>query len=195
MSADVDLPDFAAWRHYAVRDGFEIVFFDAWHGGLRVTGNTTAIEAGEPFTVGYAIELDASWRTRFARITGQSRRAHHSVTVATDGTGTWTVDDRPAPHLDGCLDVDLESSALTNAFPMHRLGLEPGEAADAPAAYVRALDLAVDRFEQRYRRTDDAAGPKRFDYSAPAFDFSCELVYDESGLVVDYPGLAARVLS
>jgi hypothetical protein len=28
---------------------------------------------------------------------------------------------------------------------------------------------------------------------APAFDLSCQLVYDAYGLVVDYPGIAVRV--
>jgi hypothetical protein len=27
---------------------------------------------------------------------------------------------------------------------------------------------------------------------APAFDFACRLTYDESGLVLDYPGIAVR---
>jgi hypothetical protein len=88
--------------------------------------------------------------------------------------------------------VDLESSSLTNAFPVRRLGLPPGGRAEAPAAYVRALDLHVDRLEQRYVRIDDGTGLERYDYASPAFDFRCELVYDQAGLVIDYPGIAAR---
>jgi hypothetical protein len=38
------------------------------------------------------------------------------VTLRADGDGSWVVDGRPAPQLDGCLDVDLESSSMTNAF-------------------------------------------------------------------------------
>ena len=114
-------------------------------------------------------------------------------TLEADGRGAWRVDGRAAPQLDGCLDVDLESSSLTNAFPMNRLGLEPADAADAPAAYVRALDLAVERLEQRYVRVDDGTGPQRYDYTAPVFDFRCELVYDAAGLVLDYPGIARRL--
>jgi hypothetical protein len=182
------LPPFAAWRHRDAREGFEVVFLD----GLRVEGHTTAVEDGEPFAVGYAIELDEAWRTRAARVWGRSSRGTHEVMLEGDGHGRWRVDGRSAPHLDGCLDVDLESSSLTNAFPVNRLGLPPGGAADAPAAYVRALDLAVERLEQRYVRIDDGAGRERYDYTSPAFDFRCELVYDESGLVVDYPGIAAR---
>ncbi len=55
----------------------------------------------------------------------------------------WRIDGRPSPHLDGCRDVDLESSALTNALPVHGLGLHVGQGAEAPAACVRALDLSA----------------------------------------------------
>jgi hypothetical protein len=31
-----------------------------------------------------------------------------------------------------------------------------------------------------------------YDYTAPAFGFTARLVYDETGLIVDYPGIATR---
>ena len=65
--------------------------------------------------------------------------------------------------------------------------------APAPAAYVRAVGLAVQRLEQTYVRTPDEGMRQCYDYSAPAFDFRCRLVYDETGLVLDYPGIAVRV--
>ena len=57
---------------------------------------------------------------------------------------------------------------------------------------MRAGDLSVERLEQRYLRLPDDSGRQRYRYRAPAFDFECELVYDESGLVLDYPGIATR---
>jgi hypothetical protein len=36
------------------------------------------------------------------------------------------------------------------------------------------------------------SGRQRYRYAAPAFGFTCTLVYDESGLVLDYPGIAVR---
>jgi hypothetical protein len=177
-------PPFAAWRHVGAREGFEVVSFEADGDGYRVEGTTTGFEDGRPWGTRYVITLGADWATRSARITA------HDLEVAMDQRepGRWLVDGRPAAHLDGCLDVDLESSALTNAFPVHRLGLGPGEQADAPAAYVRAFDLKTERLEQRYVRLED----RRYHYSAPAFGFECEIVYDESGLVLDYPGIATR---
>jgi hypothetical protein len=192
MPPEPGLPPFAAWRHRDARDGFEVVFFAARDGRLRIEGHTAAVEEGEPFAVRYAIEVDERWRTRAAQVWGQSSSGRRTVTLHADGDGSWVVDGRPASQLDGCLDVDLESSSLTNAFPVRRLGLPPGGRAEAPAAYVRALDLHVDRLEQRYVRIDDGTGLERYDYASPAFDFRCELVYDQAGLVIDYPGIAAR---
>jgi uncharacterized protein len=72
------------------------------------------------------------------------------------------------------------------------MGLPVGAQQAAPAAYVRAAGLAVERLEQTYVRTADEACCQRYDYAAPSFGFAARLVYDESGLVLDYPGIAVR---
>jgi hypothetical protein len=76
--------------------------------------------------------------------------------------------------------------------PVHRLDLRAGARAPAAAAYVRALDFSAGRLDQDYLRCADEGHHRRYDYAAPAFDFACRLVYDESGLVLDYPGIAVR---
>ncbi|GAA1952464.1 putative glycolipid-binding domain-containing protein [Amycolatopsis minnesotensis] len=176
-------PATAAWRHQGLRDGFEVVHFHRLGDGWRFTGCTTAVEEGQTWIVGYTITVDAKWATRRAEVRG------HSATrvLEADGAGRWTVDGAYVPELDGCLDVDLESSAVTNTLPVHRLALADGATAEAPAAYVRARDLGVTTLAQTYR-----ADGLSYDYRAPAFDFECRLSYDESGLVLDYPGIAVR---
>ena len=83
--------------------------------------------------------------------------------------------------------------AMTNALPVRRMGLAPGVGAAAPAAYVRAVGLAVERLEQTYLRApDEATRHSSYDYTAPAFGFACRIAYDESGLVLNYPGIAVR---
>lgn len=110
-----------------------------------------------------------------------------------DASGAWHVEGVERPDLDGCVDVDLESSACTNSFPVRRLGLPVGGSADAPAVYVRAGDLAVYRIEQHYTRLDDDDGIRqRYAYRSPTFDFDAVLVFDAAGLALDYPGLAVR---
>ena len=81
---------------------------------------------------------------------------------------------------------------MTNTLPVHRMALGLGQEAAAPAAYVRALGLTVERLEQIYVRVADEGGQQRCDYTAPLFDFACRLVYDDTGLVLLYPGIAVR---
>jgi uncharacterized protein len=186
------VPATAAWRHQGARSGFEVVYFGARGDGCRIEGWTTAIEDGATWAVEYLIEVDAVWATRSAQIRGRSAAGFCSTLLEADGAGHWFIDGERAPYLDGCLDVDLEASAMTNALPVRRMALPVAAAAAAPAAYVRAVGLAVERLEQTYVRASDQGTGQRYDYTAPAFDFRCRLVYGQSGLVLDYPGIAVR---
>jgi uncharacterized protein len=189
-------PATACWQHRGARSGFEVTYFQALEGGWRIEGTTAAIEDGQTWAVNYRIELDPGWATRSAHVTARTAAGSHETLLRSDGAGHWLVDGNPAPHLDGCGDVDLESSAMTNALPVHRLDLPVGVRTAAPAAYVRVLGLTVERLEQTYTRvrdeTADDAAHRGFDYTAPAFGFSCRLAYDEGGLVLEYPGIAVR---
>jgi uncharacterized protein len=183
------LPAVASWRHKGARDGFEVAYFAMDEAGPRVAGTATATEDGQSWIVSYEIQLDNSWLTRSARITGRSGDSTVVRVIEADGKGQWWVDGLAAPHLTGCLDLDLEASAMTNTFPVHRLDPATEGPVSTPAAYVRATGLTVDRLEQTYSRSADG----HYDYTAPAFDFACRLVYDEHQLILDYPGIATRV--
>jgi hypothetical protein len=192
--AEHGLAGSAAWRLVDAHDGFEVVFPRRDADRLVLHGHSTGVEAGVAWGVRYAIEASPGWVTRRARVAGHSAAGRHEALLEGDGAGRWRVDGAPAPGLDGCMEVDLEGSALTNAFPVNRLRLRIGEAADAPAAYVRQPDLRVERLEQRYARLDDGEeGRRRYEYAAPAFGVTAVLTYDATGLVLDYPGIAVRV--
>lgn len=198
------LPPMAAWQHRWARTGFEVAHFDtrsniavaqsAMGDAVRIEGCTTAVEGGHAWIVDYLVVLDAGWVTRRVEVRSRSSFGSRHVRLEIQGDMTWLVNGQPAPSLSGCLDVDLESSALTNAFPIHRLLLGVGDHAAAPAAYVRALDCSVDRLDQHYTRLADGQDGQRFHYTAPAFDFACDITYDRAGLIIEYPGLASRAI-
>jgi uncharacterized protein len=144
------------------------------------------------WAVSYEIEVDDSWYTRRASVSTRSAAAERTVAIESDGAGNWFADGVAVPDVAGCLDLDLESSAFTNAFPVQRMGLAVGDGAEAPAAYVRATDLRIERLEQCYSRLPDRDGGEVYEYESPAFGFRCELAYDGSGLVRSYPGIAIR---
>jgi uncharacterized protein len=185
-------PPTACWQHREARSGFEVAYFQPLEGGWGIEGTTAAVENGQTWVVTYRIQLDAAWMTRRAHIRARTVAGSRETRLETHGAGGWLINGDPAHDLDGCLDVDLESSAMTNTLPVHRLDLAIGAHAAAPAAYVRALDLTVERLEQTYLRTAGQDPHHSYSYSAPAFGFTSHLVYDEYGLVIDYPGIAVR---
>jgi uncharacterized protein len=183
----------AAWRHVDARVGFEVLFLRREDNLYRLDGYSTAVQEGEAWGIRYALTLDEDWVTRSAYVVGQSDQGVHEVRLEGDGSGGWRADGVLMPQLNGCLDVDLEASACTNALTVRRLGLRIGEQADAPAAYVRAPTLRVERLEQRYARLEnDGDENARYDYATPAFDFRTVVVLDQFGFVLKYPGIAVR---
>lgn len=59
----------------------------------------------------YDVIVGRDWLTRSAHVATVSGAGERRVILTHDGPGKWLVDDLPRPDLDGCLDVDLESSA------------------------------------------------------------------------------------
>ena len=164
-----------------------------WH-GYRFDGHTSAVEDATAWAVRFRVEVDEEWCTRAAHIRVWSDHGERALRAESDGAGHWRIDGVAVEELDGCLDIDLEASACTNTLPIHRLGLGVGQTADAPAVYVRAVDLAVERLEQRYTRVDSDDSPYRFHYVAPRFEYDDVLSFDAAALTLEYPALASRVV-
>jgi hypothetical protein len=82
---------------------------------------------------------------------------------------------------------DLGWSPLFNSLPVIRDGLlQVGPARDYVMCWVDVPSLDVIRSEQRY----DPLGNGYVRFSAGSF--TAEISFDESGFVLDYPGIATR---
>lgn len=185
-----ELPRWGAWRLSGAYEGFEVVGFKTGDSGTRLEGTTVGVEDGVPWALHYVLDVDHDWHVRRAVVRGHDGTG---VELHADGAGAWTVDGEPRPALDGCLDLDLEASAVTNTLPVHRLGLAVDQQGASAAAYIRTDGLVVERLDQTYRRLPDVEGQLRFDYASPRFGYRDTLHVGREGLVVAYPGIGERV--
>lgn len=140
----------------------------------------------------YRVDIDKEWQTTRVQAVGVSSIGHRRLSVEVRN-GHWWVDGAERPDLDGCVDIDFESSLVTNTLAVHRLELSSSTPVDVPAAFVRTLDLRVERLEQTYQRGEPTGSQFVFDYTSPTFDFACQLIFDASGLILEYPGIGHRV--
>jgi len=154
------------------------VRFDVGGGpGLRASGVAVAVIDGAPIHVVYQLTTDTAGAVRRLEVGGPGR----SVTLLSDGSGHWT----SRPDLDGCVDVDIAITPLTNTLPIRRLNLAVGESANIEVAYVSVPEFAVKRASQRYTRTE--AG-----YRYESGSFTADLEVDADGLVTTYSDLWRR---
>ena len=194
-----DLPPFASFTHAEARDGYEAVCFRApdatssSESRFLLEGGTAATEEGTPWSVQYRVAVDHDWRTTHVLATGISPAGYREL-VALVRDGRWWINGIERADLDGCVDIDFETSLVTNTLAVHRLDLTATAPVEVPAAFVRFEDLRVERVEQSYLCVEHTTERTVFDYTSTTFDFGCQLVFDASGLVTDYPGIGHRNL-
>lgn len=181
----------AAWQHVEGRRGFEVARLEpAADGATRIDGHSTGEDEGLAWGMHYVLEVDARWATRSLDAAGFAEDGPWSLSLRADGEGSWERDGAPAPEFDGCLDVDMVSTVLTNTLAVRRLGLEVEGSGSLDAVWIGTpAGREVERMPQRYARR----GIRGFRFEVVGGDFAAELEIDEYGLVVSYPGLAVRV--
>jgi hypothetical protein len=137
----------------------------------------------------YEISLKPDWT--FESILLQ-RTDGVMVVLRRSGDGEWF--DRNAqalPELAGCIDIDFEMTPFTNTLPIRRDPLYVGERRRFWMAYIPADTLEVFADEQIYTRLSERE--YRFESGEGDEYFTADIMVDEDGLVVDYPGLFERV--
>ncbi|HET6480537.1 MAG TPA: putative glycolipid-binding domain-containing protein [Actinoplanes sp.] len=205
------LPASSFWQRKDTA-GSEHALLDAAN-GLYARGTALAVDP-IPYTCRYELRTDPDWVTAHFDVTAEGAGWSRSIRLEL-AAGTWRATTAEQGHLDivlagaghagaglpgtedpdllyGAFDVDLDSSPLTNTLPIRRLGLHRPTAENVgvthriSVAWVRLPSLEVVQADQSYTALGD--GRVRF----ASETFSADLVVDEDGFVVDYPGLAAR---
>ncbi len=169
--------DSAGWEHVRVSDD---------HPGWNVFDSILVRQhEGQVLRGGYTLVTDKNWRTLELRLMVETAPgAMEGIHLLTEGDGKWTdANENPMPELDGCLDVDIQWSPLTNSLPVNRLPLVEGTAQEIRVAYVSLPDLSVKPITQRYVRATDSI----IRITSPSAPDGTEIVVDADGIVEHYP--------
>ncbi|MDA8017627.1 MAG: putative glycolipid-binding domain-containing protein [Thermoanaerobaculia bacterium] len=159
-------------------------------GGPRLRGTAAGAIRGRPFALRYEVECDDDWLPRHAEVTVDLPAVKKSLKLSQDD-GTWQIDGREAPELEGCRDLDLAFSPSTNTLPIRRFALKVGELGSTRAAWVLFPTLEVRSIDQQYRRV----AVDRYRYRSGDAEreyqggFRTVLTVGAGGLVMEFPGL------
>ena len=178
----------AIWNHNSTGLGLENV--------VLTEGRADSIllafaEDGTPFRLIYRLAWDELGLIREADLAVKTGLEQRSLLLRSDGNGHWrhAHGDRLA-DLDGCIDIDIWPTPLTNSLPLWRSGLGMNQRQEYRMAWVSAPELTVAAKPQAYTCLKD--GLYLFE-SLDGSGFQAELAVDDELVVVDYPNLFVRV--
>lgn len=156
--------------------------------GPELSGTALFVHDGQPCRLTYSVSCDPDWVTRSAHVAGSVGEVMVDVHVRRLGDGTWSLNHMVCPGVAGALDVDLAFSPSTNTLPIRRLAQRIGESANVRAAWVTFPEFTLQPLDQRYTRTAQGI----WHYESHGGAFARDLVVDEQGVVIEYPGLWQR---
>jgi uncharacterized protein len=170
--------------------GMEHVIVSDDASGITAASHVVLAETGL-VTACYRMTCDAGWRFRELIMNVTSAGDKRTLTLISVDGG-WLANGAARPDLAGCIDIDISCTPLTNTLPVRRLDWSRGASHDIDVAYVSVPELEVRKVGQRYTRLDEAgAGRRPFRYESGSF--RRDLSLDDSGFVLDYPGLWRRL--
>lgn len=156
--------------------------------GVLLEGTAVFAESGRPCRLDYRVVCDAQWRTSSARVNGWIDTSAIALDISVDSTRVWTMNGRVIAAVEGCIDVDLNFSPVTNLLPIRRTPLAIGGRIAVRAAWLRLPAETLEPLEQTYERLDEW----RYRYESGGGAFVAVLETDAAGLVTRYPGLWER---
>ncbi len=159
-----------------------------------------------PYRLDYSFASRSRFVTKWIEVEAHGQGWSRSLRLKRDRAGEW--DARWETHgeallppptgdmisLREALDCDLALSPLTNTMPVLRHGLLRDSAPqELLMAWISVPDLSIVPSRQRYTfvRTDELISVVR--YESASRDFTADIVFDDDGLVVEYPGIGHRL--
>lgn len=169
------------WRRLD-RTGMEAASIEHGNPNWHLQGTVLLEDDGRPCRLDYAVVCDSAWRTLWARVNGWIGRTQVNQRVARNLAGEWRQNGILCTAVQGCLDIDLAFTPMTNLLPIRRLDLAIGASAPVRAAWLRFPDLGLVPLEQAYTRE----GERSYRYESGGGKFTAPIEVDEQGLVLRY---------
>jgi hypothetical protein len=189
--------------------GAELAMVDLASDQMRARGVAIGSEP-EPYRLDYELETYEGFVTSRVRVQAAgagwsrglelSQRPGHgwAIDISQEGAAALPDAGGDVAEFAAALDPDLGLSPLFNTMPVLRHGIHQGGSADDfLMVWISVPDLSLHASAQRYTHLESRGADEhvvRFEAVGEGDDFQADVVFDAHGLVVDYPGIARRIV-
>lgn len=154
-----------------------------------VKGYITGEGYEKPWQISYSLTINARWEVQTVSIEVMSEQ-DYTIQLSKNDQQQWVNENgEHLPEYDGCVDIDISFTPFTNTLPINRLQLTKGESKHMPVLYIDVQQGICKSVKQRYVNKGD----KIYKYENEDSGFTSELLVDNEGYVVDYPGIWQRI--
>lgn len=140
------------------------------------------------YTVDYHLIIDLSWNIQEFIIDSEVNTVKNKLT-GRKLQDEWEINDAINPDFKGFPFIDISFTPFTNTLPINNLELNEGDSQEIKVIYIDVLNNLVKPVTQQYTRI----APHTYHYDNLQTDFKSDILVDENGLVVNYPGLFDKI--
>lgn len=152
--------------------------------GVLVTSEIS----GPDLDIRYKIRMDTQWKINYCELFGQFDGVNFKFLFERDHHGKWIANGLSDSRFDQCDYVDISLTPFTNSLPINRLTLSEKEVREISVVYFDLTDRTIRPAKQCYTRLS----ANLYHYENVPNDFEADILVDDDGFVVDYPGLFTR---
>ena len=152
-----------------------------WH----LAGTAVFAHEQQPCRLDYLLRCDSRWQTLSGKVNGWVENELIDIEILVDSKHRWLLNGEECAEVDGCIDLDLNFSPLTNLLPIRRLNLAVGQEETVTAAWLRFPSFRFEPLDQMYRRVEASS----YHYQSAGGNFVAELEVDDLGFVTRYGDL------
>ncbi|MFO7445873.1 MAG: putative glycolipid-binding domain-containing protein [Ignavibacteriaceae bacterium] len=153
---------------------------------IQINSYITGVVEDNPFHVEYGLRLNKKWQINSFSIKIFSRSEKTmSLTGQEDLNSAFVWKDekgKPLPEFNGCNDIDISLTPLTNTLPIRRLSLPPNQPQIINVLYINLPSGDLKPVKQRYTNL----GNNKYLYESLDSDFKSEIDINNEGFVTKY---------
>lgn len=156
--------------------------------GSRMNSRIIGCYEDKIYTVDYQLIIDLHWNIQEFVIESEVNTGKNKLT-GKKLQNEWEINNVINPDFKGFPFIDISLTPFTNTLPINNLKLAENDSQEIKVIYIDVLNNLIKPVTQQYTRI----ATYTYHYDNLQTDFKSDILVDENGLVVNYPGLFDKI--
>lgn len=140
------------------------------------------------YNVSYNLTIDKNWTIQEFNIESEVNTVKNRL-IGKKLQNNWEINNAIDPGFKDFIFIDISLTPFTNTLPINHSHIPKGGSQEIKVIYIDVLNNIIKPAPQLYTRISE----DQYRYENLLSDFKADILVDENGLVVNYPGLFEKM--